>query len=899
MKNAQARTTYLKDYQPPNFTIETTALDFDLYEDHATVVAKMLFVRNPDAPDPDANSLILHGQDQVLEKLAIDERELGAGDYAIDDDSLTIAELSSWVANSADRFYLTVTSRIEPQNNTTLEGLYKSRKMFCTQCEAEGFRRITYYLDRPDVMARFTTTIRADRKRYPVLLSNGNQVASGIEEHDSQRHWVSWEDPFRKPSYLFALVAGDLASIDDRFTTMSGREITLRIFVEEKDLDKCEHAMNSLKKAMRWDEEKYGREYDLDIFMIVAVDDFNMGAMENKGLNIFNTSCVLANPHTTTDLGFQRVEAVVAHEYFHNWSGNRVTCRDWFQLSLKEGFTVFRDSEFSADMGSRVVKRVEDVNLLKTVQFAEDAGPMAHSVRPDSYMEISNFYTVTIYEKGAEVVRMLSLLLGEDKFRAGTDLYFERHDGQAVTTEDFVRAMEDASGVDLQQFRRWYSQAGTPILSVDTRYDAAANTFTLTFKQRCPDTPGQTNKLPFTIPVRVGLLRKDGSEIALQLSDEAEPAGTDRILVVSDAAQEFTFTGIDQQPVPSLLRGFSAPVRLNYDYARDDLFFLMVHDSDGFNRWNAGQLLAIDALHGLQAQRSDGAALEVPELLVDAFGKVLDDVMANADQDKAMIAQLLSLPTESFLIEQATVADVEAIHEVREFIANNLARHHHDKLARIYKENDGNGEFSAEPEAIARRALKNLTLAYLLRTGDEDWIQRCYWQFEGAGNMTDQLAALRCLVNCPAASARDLADKALSEFFDNWQHESLVVDQWFSVQATCMLPGTLARVKELLKHPHFTIKNPNKVRALIGAFCGQNHINFHSADCAGYEFLADQVLALDKLNPQIASRLLNPLTRWKKFDPARQSLMQVQLQRIKTSGDLSSDVYEVVQKSSV
>jgi aminopeptidase N len=900
MKNAQARTTYLKDYLPPNFSIESTALDFDLYEDHATVVARTLFVRNPDGPDPDADSLILHGQDQVLESVVIDNRQLSPDDYVVDDDSLTINDLSSWVADTAARFYLTITSRTEPQNNTALEGLYKSRKMFCTQCEAEGFRRITYYLDRPDVMARFTTTIRADKSKYPVLLSNGNQIDSGVDDHDASRHWVSWEDPFRKPSYLFALVAGDLVSLDDTFTTMSGREIALHIYVEEKDLDKCEHAMTSLKKSMRWDEEKYGREYDLDIFMIVAVDDFNMGAMENKGLNIFNTSCVLANPHTTTDMGFQRVEAVVAHEYFHNWSGNRVTCRDWFQLSLKEGFTVFRDSEFSADMGSRTVKRVEDVNFLKTVQFAEDAGPMAHSVRPDSYMEISNFYTVTIYEKGAEVVRMISLLLGEEKFRAGTDLYFERYDGQAVTTEDFVRAMEDASGVDLQQFRLWYSQAGTPVVKVDTRFDASQGTFTLAFSQRCPDTPGQTGKQPLMIPVRVGLLRADGSELPLRLSGEDEAAAAaDRTLVVSEAEQEFVFTGIDEQPVPSLLRGFSAPVRLHYDYTHEDLFFLLVHDSDGFNRWNAGQLLAISVINALQEHRSAGAELEIPALLVDAYGRILDDVIANPEQDKAMIAKLLSLPTESFLIEQAAVADVEAIHEVREFIADQLAHRHHDKFAQVYKDNDSNWEFSVEADAIARRALKNLALSYLLRTGDEDWVQRCHWQFEGASNMTDQMAALRCLVNCPKDTARDLADKALTAFFDNWQHEALVVDQWFAVQATCALPGTLERVRELMEHPHFAIRNPNKVRSLIGAFCGQNHINFHSADGAGYEFLADQVLKLDQLNPQIAARLLTPLTRWKKYDPARQSLMQVQLQRIKASDKLSSDVYEVVQKSSV
>ncbi len=900
MKNAQARTTYLKDYLPPNFLIETTDLDFDLYEDHATVVARLLFVRNELATTESANTLVLNGQDQVLEELVLEDKVLQSADYLLDDEFLTIPDLAAHLGGEARRFTLQIKTRIEPQNNTALEGLYKSRKMFCTQCEAEGFRRITYYLDRPDVMSKFTTTIRADATKYPVLLSNGNKIAAGEVEGAAGRHWVSWEDPFKKPSYLFALVAGDLVSLDDSFTTASGREIALQIFVEEKDLDKCDHAMRSLKNSMRWDEEKFGREYDLDIFMIVAVDDFNMGAMENKGLNIFNTSCVLANPHTTTDFAFQRVEAVVAHEYFHNWSGNRVTCRDWFQLSLKEGFTVFRDSEFSADMGSRTVKRVEDVNLLKTVQFAEDAGPMAHSVRPDSYMEISNFYTVTIYEKGSEVVRMISLLLGPKQFRAGTDLYFERHDGQAVTTEDFVKAMEDASGIDLTQFRRWYTQAGTPILAIDTSYDAEQQQLTVQVKQSCPDTPGQSNKLPFTIPLRLGLLRSNGSEIPLQLlSDDAGEAPLDRVLEVTESEQEFVFSNVDEKPVPSLLRGFSAPVRLQHDYSPEELLFLMVHDTDGFNRWNAAQLLAINSLDTLKSDRAADKALALPELQLQAYEKVLDSVIRNPEQDKAMIAHLLTLPTESFLIEQATPADVEAIHETREFIANETARVHHEKFATLYKENDANWEFKVDAKSVARRALKNLALSYLVRSDDEDWIQRCYWQFDGASNMTDQIAALRCLVNSRHPSARELADKALTEFYDAWQHEALVVDQWLIVQATCLLPGTLQRVQSLLEHPDFEIRNPNKVRSLIAAFCTQNHINFHQRDGAGYEFLADQALVLDKLNPQIASRLLTPLTRWKKYDSDRQALMQVQLRRIKSDAGLSKEVFEVVEKSVV
>ena len=668
MKNGQARTTYLKDYKAPHYLIETTELDFDLYQDHATVVSRLLFKQNSSLLSGIEDSLILHGQELVLEELSIDGKQLVEEDYQIKGEELLIPSLSKILGGPTERFVVECRTRIEPQNNTALEGLYKSKTMFCTQCEAEGFRRITYYLDRPDVMSTFTTKITADKSKYPVLLSNGNNIGSGDVEEDPSRHWVQWKDPFKKPSYLFALVAGELVSLDDTFITCSGREIQLKIFVKEKDIDKCDHAMVSLKKSMTWDEEVYGREYDLDIFMIVAVDDFNMGAMENKGLNIFNTSCVLANPRTTTDIAFQRVEAVVAHEYFHNWSGNRVTCRDWFQLSLKEGFTVFRDSEFSADMGSRTVKRVEDVAFLKTVQFAEDAGPMAHSVRPDTYMEISNFYTVTIYEKGAEVVRMISQILGAEKFRKGTDLYFERHDGQAVTTEDFVKAMEDAGNADLTQFRRWYSQAGTPKLSIEGSYDAEAKHFTLAVSQGCPPTPGQLEKKPFYIPLRVGLLDKEGNELDLILEPNNEPSSVkDRILLITESSQEFVFKNIDQEPIPSLLRGFSAPVRMEYPYSREELYFLMVHDSDGFNRWNAAQLLSLDIMNELQ----QSVAFDMPPLLIKAF----EGVLANSfeeEVDKAMLAHLLALPTEGILIEQAVVADVDAIHLVREKIANQL-----------------------------------------------------------------------------------------------------------------------------------------------------------------------------------------------------------------------------------
>ena len=897
MKNASARTTYLKDYRPPPFTIETTDLHFDLYEDHACVVSKLLFKRSGGS---DVTSLRLHGQLLKLEKIFINGQLVNSDQYIQDDESLTVPALDGLLGASFGEFLFECHTRIEPQKNTALEGLYKSKKMFCTQCEAEGFRRITYYLDRPDVMSIFTTTVAAEKAKYPVLLSNGNKLASGDVDGAPDRHWVTWEDPFKKPSYLFALVAGDLLSLDDTFVTCSDREIELRIFVEEKDIDKCDHAMLSLKNSMRWDEEVYGREYDLDIFMIVAVDDFNMGAMENKGLNVFNTSCVLASPQTTTDFSFQRVEAVVAHEYFHNWSGNRVTCRDWFQLSLKEGFTVYRDSEFSADMGSRTVKRIEDVSFLQTVQFAEDGGPMAHSVRPDSYMEISNFYTVTIYEKGAEVVRMIALLLGPEKFRAGSDLYFDRHDGQAVTTEDFVKAMEDASGIDLGQFRNWYYQAGTPVISIQSEFDADNKRYTLHVSQSCPDTPGQSNKKPLTVPLRLGLLGSDGKDLPLRLLvDDASTSETDRVLSVTQEEQQFVFEGLESEPIPSLLRGFSAPVRLLYDYSRADLLFLMVNDSDGFNRWNASQLLTIGLIEELQSDLAAGRDLALPQSLVDAYAGVLDSMLSDPSVDKAMVAQLLSLPTVGFLIERAEVADVESIHLVREFLLNGLAARFYSSFLDVYTNNTSNAEYAADAESIARRSLRNLALSYLMRSGMDEAVTLAQHQFVQASNMTDQLSGLRCLVNNGARVAVELKRDALASFYKQWSHEPLVVDQWFVVQAVCQLPGSLAQVKQLLEHADFDIRNPNKVRSLIGAFCGQNHVGFHDASGEGYEFLADQVLVLDKLNPQIASRLLMPLTRWKKFSAKRQGLMQAQLRRIKAQEELSKDLFEIVEKSTI
>ncbi|PPS62880.1 aminopeptidase N [Pseudomonas sp. BRM28] len=883
MRTEQPQVIYLKDYQAPEYLIDETHLTFELFEDHSLVHAQLVMRRNP-ARGAGLPALVLDGQQLELLSVALDNQPLGADDYQLDDSHLTLQP-------TAERFTLDTSVKIHPETNTALEGLYKSGGMFCTQCEAEGFRKITYYLDRPDVMSTFTTTVIAEQHRYPVLLSNGNPIGSGPQQDG--RHWATWEDPFKKPAYLFALVAGDLWCVEDTFTRQSGRDVTLRIYVEPENIDKCQHAMVSLKKSMRWDEEVYGREYDLDIFMIVAVNDFNMGAMENKGLNIFNSSCVLARAETATDAAHQRVEAVVAHEYFHNWSGNRVTCRDWFQLSLKEGFTVFRDSEFSADMNSRTVKRIEDVAYLRTHQFAEDAGPMAHAVRPDSFIEISNFYTLTVYEKGSEVVRMVHTLLGAEGFRKGSDLYFERHDGQAVTCDDFIKAMEDANGVDLTQFKRWYSQAGTPRLNVSEAYDAAAQTYSLTFSQSCPATPDKVEKQPFVIPVELGLLDAQGNDIALRLQGETQAGATTRVLSVTEAEQTFTFVDVAARPLPSLLRGFSAPVKLSFPYDRDQLMFLMQHDSDGFNRWEAGQQLSVQVLQELIAQHQRGEALVLDQRLVTALGSVL----ANEALDQAMVAEMLSLPSEAYLTEISEVADVDAIHAARDFARQQLAEQLFDGLWARYQANRAVSRetaYVAEAEHFARRSLQNIALSYLMLTGRAQVLEATLEQFEACDNMTERLTALAVLVNSPFQDERA---RALQSFAEHFKDNPLVMDQWFSVQAGSPLPGGLARVRALMEHPAFTLKNPNKVRALIGAFAGQNLVNFHAADGSGYRFLADLVIELNGFNPQIASRQLAPLTRWRKYDAARQALMKAELERIRGSGGLSSDVFEVVSKS--
>jgi aminopeptidase N len=870
----------LQDYRPLAHRIDRVDLHVDLGEDVTTVRAVLAIRRNPDRPDAATEPLTLDGQRLALVSVALDGRALTAADYTVTPDHLILTD-------TPDSFTLETVVQIKPQENTALEGLYKSSGNFCTQCEAEGFRKITYFLDRPDAMAVYSVTITGEKARYPVLLSNGNLAESG--DLPDGRHWARWEDPFPKPCYLFALVAGALVHGEDHFRTASGRDVTLRIYVEPGNQDKIDHAMRSLVKSMRWDEEVYGLEYDLDIFNIVAVGDFNMGAMENKSLNVFNTKYILAKPETATDADFQNIEAVVAHEYFHNWTGNRVTCRDWFQLSLKEGLTVFRDQEFSADLNSRAVKRIADVQGLRTVQFQEDAGAMAHPVRPNSYVEINNFYTPTVYNKGAEVIRMIHTLLGPDKYRKGTDLYFQRHDGQAVTCDDFVAAMADASGVDLSQFQLWYRQAGTPELDVTGAHDAATQSYRLTVRQTVPPTPGQPTKLPMHIPLVVGLLGPDGADLPLRLAGEETAGGTSRILHVTAETQTFVFQDVAARPVPSLLRGFSAPVKLKTDLSDADLTFLMAHDSDAFNRWEAGQILGGRILLELVADQQAGRALVLPDSYVAAVAKVL----ADADQDPAFAAQALVLPTEAYLGTQMAVIDPDAIHTVREFVRKILATALRPQWLAAYRRNATHGEFSVDAAAIGKRALKNLCLAYLMASDDAEALGLCLGQYHGAMAMTDVIAALQFLSN----SAAEERAEAIASFYERWKGEALVVDKWFSVQAMSHRSDALERVTELLDHPAFEIRNPNKVYALIGGFANGNPVRFHAVSGAGYRFLADQILRLDPMNPQVASRLMGPFSRLRRYDAARQGLMKAQLERIVGTPGLSADVYEIASKS--
>jgi aminopeptidase N len=873
------QTVFLRDYSPPAFLILTAELDVALHDDHARIRARLAVARNPASAERDA-PLVLDGDELELVALAVDGRDLAEGEYRVEAERLTIERVP-------DDFTLQTEVVIHPERNTRLMGLYASRDGYFTQCEPEGFRRITFFVDRPDVMARYTVTIRADRARFPCLLSNGNLRATGDEP--GARHWATWEDPFPKPSYLFALVAAKLDRLEDAFVTRSGKHARLQIYVEPGKLDQAGFAMQALMKAMKWDEEVFGLELDLDQYMIVAVGDFNMGAMENKGLNIFNTKYVLARPDIATDADFQNIDRVVAHEYFHNWTGNRVTCRDWFQLSLKEGLTVFRDQEFGADMYSRPVQRIREVRNLRAAQFPEDAGPMAHPVRPQSYMEISNFYTATVYEKGAEVVRMIHTLIGPKMFRRGMDLYFQRHDGQAVTTDDFIEAMADASSADLAQFRRWYDQAGTPVVEVSDAYNPTTRRYILRLRQSCPPTPGQTDKSPLHIPLRLGLVSPRGEDLPLQLEGEPGPQGTTRVLSLTDAEQTFTFVNVPDKPVPSLLRDFSAPIHLRYPYGSRELTHLMAHDSDPFTRWDAGQRLAADLILKGAATIREGEGFSAPEAFVGAAARLL----ADAGDDPAFAAEALALPSESYLAELMAVADPDAIHAARRALARQLAQALREEFDATYHAMEVAGEYSPDASSAGRRALRNTALAYLAELDDEAAHRLARAQLETAGNMTDAIAALACL----ASSSAPERVHALEKFYQRWKDEPLVVDKWLRVQATSRLPGALEEVKRLTRHHAFSLKNPNKVYSLIGAFCMANPVRFHAADGAGYAFLADQVVELQKLNPQVAARMARAFDRWRKFDAGRQAHARAALERIRDVEGLAKDVAEVVTKA--
>jgi aminopeptidase N len=875
MKNHNSRNlVYRKDYVAYPWTIERASLRFEIGNESTRVLSKMQFSRT----DVAVTDIELDGQNMELVSLALNGRILGDKDFSCLPGKLVIH-------NSPASCDVEMEVLIRPYENTALEGLYPSGDFLLTQCEAEGFRKITYFPDRPDVMTRFDVTVVADKQRFPVLLSNGNAVDSG--DLPDGRHWVCWEDPFAKPTYLFALVAGDLACVEDTFRTRSGRNVALRVYVESENLDRCEHAMESLIHSMKWDEDRFGLEYDLDVYNIVATNDFNMGAMENKSLNIFNSKYVLARPDTATDADYQGIEGVIAHEYFHNWTGNRVTCRDWFQLTLKEGLTVFRDQEFSSDMQSRAVKRIRDVRQLRSMQFPEDSGPMAHPIRPDQYSEINNFYTMTVYQKGAEIIRMYHTLLGEAGFQKGMKLYFERHDGKAVTCDDFLAAMADANDTDLQKFGLWYGQSGTPHLKVTGRYEARSKQYTLDFTQRTPPTPDQENKRPLVIPVSVGLIARNGKELPLQLAGQDMSCETSLTLVVDEQHQSFVFEGIEEEPIPSILRGFSAPVKLDYAYSSSDLAVLMAHDSDDFMRWEAAQLLAQrEILANVGRYAKSVEPILQPEL-VEAFQALLNDT----DSDPALVAEALALPGESYLGEQIPVVDVDGIHAARKFVKAGLGQTLQDGFLARYTSMAGIGPYAKSPGEMARRSLRNACLSFLLET--DAGVEMALSQINSSDNMTDSLAALQGLVWTGAPEA----DAALSAFEDRWRNDALVMDKWFAIQAAKPGKRAVERVKTLLQHPGFSIANPNKVRSLIGVFSMMNPTGFHSPDGSGYRFHADRVIELDALNPQIAARMAGAFNPWTRFDAKRRGLMRAELRRIAAVKSLSPDVAEIINNA--
>ena len=925
MRDPAAHIIRLTDYQPPAWLAPAIDLDFDIFPDHTIASARTRFVRNPVAGQPQA-ALALDGDGLELIDIALNGKTLANEHWQMSATQLRISDLP-------DTCELTIRTRLDPAANTQLMGLYASKDGLFTQCEAEGFRRITWALDRPDVMSRYRVTVHATHATHPVLLSNGN--ADGAGDEPGGRHWARWVDPFPKPSYLFALVAARLDVLADHYVTASGRRVELYVYVEPGKLDQCAFAMEALKKAARWDEQVFGREFDLDRYSIVAVGDFNMGAMENKGLNIFNTKYVLARPDVATDKDFENIDRVVAHEYFHNWTGNRVTCRDWFQLSLKEGLTVYRDQEVGADHYSRAVQRIQEVRTLRAAQFPEDAGPMAHPIRPDAYIQISNFYTATVYEKGAEVVRMIHTLLGASRFRAGMDVYFERHDGQAVTTEDFLAAMADGSGVDLTQFVRWYHRAGTPRVSVEEAHDPLTQTYRLRLRQSSPLTAydqregadSKHDKAPLHIPLALGLLDPQGNDLELRLVDEqtsaaqsrnghasrhapespgqsrksAAPGEADasngaadrhgtprvertRVLSVTAADQTFVFSGIAQRPVASLLRDFSAPVILQHAQSAADLAHRMAYDVNAFARWEAGQQLASTIL--LNTAATD----EAQQAFLHAIGRVLDDALC----DPAFAAEALGLPSETTLAEQIDPVDPDRLHQTRLALRRSIAATHRSRMLEIYEQLAPVAPYSPDARSAARRALRNALLGLLMDLpGDKQVAHLCVGQFNRADNMTDASAALAMMAQTDHPDRQGLLD----QFYARWAHEALVIDKWFSIQAMSRRPGTLSDVRRLLEHPAFDLRNPNKVRALISSFCHGNHQQFHAADGAGYQFCAEQVLLLDPLNPQVASRLARAFDRWRRFDAAHQANARSALTKIQNQSGLSSDLQEIITRS--
>src|SRR5262245_5721345 len=877
MRTDTAQPIRLQDYRPPEWLVDKVTLDVSLHPTSAKVRATLWLRPNPTSA---AAPLVLDGDGLRLVSLKLDGAAVPDGSFVATPDGLTIPQ----PPNRA--FSLEIETTVDPSANTQLSGLYRSSGTYCTQCEAEGFRRITYFPDRPDVMAVYTTRIEAHKAEAPVLLANGNLVESG--DVSGGRHFAVWHDPHPKPSYLFALVGGDLACVEDRFVTMSGRNVTLRIYVEHGKEDRCSYAMDSLKRAMRWDEQAFGREYDLDIFMIVAVSDFNMGAMENKGLNVFNDKYVLASAETATDADYAHIEAVIAHEYFHNWTGNRITCRDWFQLCLKEGLTVFRDQEFSSDMRSRPVKRIADVRALRSAQFVEDAGPLAHPVRPEKYREINNFYTATVYEKGAELVRMVQTLIGKEKFRAGMDLYFARHDGEAATVEQFIQCFADASRRDMTQFMRWYSQAGTPAVTISGRFDAARKTFILECAQAIPATPGQPSKEPMVIPLSIGLVGKDGRDLALKAAGARLLEG--QTIVLTEQTAKFEFAGIGESPVLSINRGFSAPINLQTDLDTDHLASLAARDRDAFTRWQALQTISMRLLLDNVAATRTGQPLRKDDRLVQAFATTLED----NSLEPAFVALALILPSEGDIAREiGKDIDPDAIFQARAALRAELGQRLGASLASVYERMTDAGLYSPDARSAGRRALRNTVLDLLAANATPAAIARADRQYRNADNMSDRMAALATL------SLHDVAERknALADFYSRYAGDALVVDKWFSLQAAIPHRDTLDHVRALTNHPAFSLANPNRVRSLIGAFAQGNSTQFNRPDGAGYEFIADVVLALDQKNPQVSARLATAFRNWRTMEHGRQAKAEQALRRIRAASTLSRDLADIVDRA--